>query len=105
VTAIATLLALFLFLGLVLVAYYSPNYLGEVPQDPQVDPATRLEQVKARNQAVLDGSDPGTKMSVGRATTEVLSHADRTKDEKHKYGQLPFPVEPKSPPPAEKKKP
>ena len=102
-TAIATLVGLFLFAGLVLFFRFSPNYLGEVPGEPTVDPATKLQAVKARNQAALDGTDPASRMSVGQATTEVLAHADRTKDDKHKFGRLPFPVEPKAAPPEEKK--
>jgi hypothetical protein len=102
-TAIATLLTLFLFFGLVLVVYNSPNYLGEVPAEPELDPATKLQNVKARNQAVLDGTDPATKMSAAKATADVIARTSRTKDDKHKYGTLPFPVAPKASPPAEKK--
>lgn len=102
-TAIATLVGLFLFVGLVLFAYFSPNYLGEPQIEPQVDPATKLQDVKARNRAALDGTDPATKMSVDRAAAEIVSHADRTKNDQHKFGKLPFPVEPKTSAPAEKK--
>jgi hypothetical protein len=102
-TAIATLVLLFLFAGLVLYFRFSPNYLGEVPTEPSIDPATKLEKVKARNRAALDGADPASKMSVENATKEVLANADRTKDDKHKFGKLPFPIEPKAAPPAEKK--
>jgi hypothetical protein len=102
-TAIATLVLLFLFAGLVLYFRFSPNYLGEVPAEPSVDPATKLEKVKVRNQAAIDGTDPASKMSVEQATKEVLENADRTKDDKHKFGKLPFPIEPKAAPPQEKK--
>jgi hypothetical protein len=105
-TAFATLAALFLFAGLVLVAYYSPNYLGGDRIDPKPDPVAKLTEVQARNRAALDGTDPGAKMPVSQATAEVLAHADKTKDEKSQYGRLPFPVEPKAAPaapPAEKK--
>ena len=101
-TAIAALVTLFLFAGLVLYFRFSPNYLGEVPAEPSVDPATKLEKVKARNQAALDGTDPASKMSVENAMKEVLANADQTKDDKHKFGKLPFPVEPKTAPPQEK---
>ncbi|MDB5309783.1 MAG: hypothetical protein JWO38_3985 [Gemmataceae bacterium] len=101
-TAIATLVTLFLFFGLVLVAYYSPNYLGDVKGEPKTDPATKLKEVQARNQAVLEGTDPSAKMSVGQATAEVLAHADKTKDGKNKYGHLPFPAEPKPAAPEKK---
>ncbi|MBX9623204.1 MAG: hypothetical protein K2X82_05265 [Gemmataceae bacterium] len=94
-TAAAALAGLFLFAGLVLVAYYSPNYLSG-PAEPKADPAAKLAEVRAKNQAVLDGADPGTKMPVGRATAEVLTFAEKAKDDKAKQGRLPFPVEPKA---------
>lgn len=93
-TAIATLLALFLFLGLVLIAYYSPNYLGEPKLESKADPATKLKEVQAKNQAVLDGTDPGVKMPVGKATAEMLAYTEKSKDEKNMQGRLPLPVEP-----------
>lgn len=101
-TALATLLALFLFFGLVLVAYFSPNYLGGNLPAPTSDPAAKLQDLKPRNQAAIDGTDPAAKMSVGRATAEILSAAEQSKDDKHKHGRLPFPVEPKTAPRAEK---
>lgn len=94
-TAVAALVGLFLFAGLVLVAYYSPNYLSG-PAEPKADPAAKLAEVRAKNQAVLDGADPATKMPVGRATAEVLAFVEKSKDEKAKQGRLPFPVEPKA---------
>jgi len=102
-TAAATLVALFLFSGLVLVAYHSPNYLGDRRAEPKADPVAKLQEVQARNRAALDGAAPGAKMGVSRATAEVLAHADATKDETYKYGRLPFPVEPKAAPVPEKK--
>jgi hypothetical protein len=99
-TVVATLATLFLFLGLVLVAYRSPNYLGESPADQKVDPVTKLNEVKARNQAVLDGNDPNVKMSASEAAGQLVTVAEKSKDETHKRGTLPFPVEPK---PADKK--
>lgn len=105
-TAIATLLGLFLFLGLVLIAYYSPNYLGETRIEPKADPVAKLKEVQARNQAVLDGADPSAKLSVEKSVAEVLASTEKTKDAKSKYGRLPFPVEVKATPapaPADKK--
>src|SRR4051812_46427059 len=94
-TAAATLLTLFLFAGLVWVAYHSPNYLGDVKiVEPKVDPATKLSEVRARNQAVLDGTDPGVKLPVGKAANELLGQAEKTRDKDHPHGTLPFPVEP-----------
>ena len=96
-TALATLVGLFLFVSLVLVAYYSPNYLGEPKAEPKTDPVTKLNEVRARNQAVLDGKDPGVKKSLAEATAEVLTYAE-------KNNRLPFPVE-KAPAKAEPKTP
>jgi len=105
-TVAATLVTLFLFFGLALVAYYSPSYLGDTRIEPKSDPASKLKEVQARNQAVLDGSDPAVKLSVGKATAEVLAHTEKTKDDKNRYGRLPFPIEPPAvpaPAPIEKK--
>ena len=107
-TAVGTLAALFLFVGLMLWAYQHPNYLGEYrPGPPAADPAQKLDDVRARNRAVLDGTDPTAKMSADKAAAEVLAHTEKTKDAKHKFGRLPFPAPPKdekAAPPAEKKK-
>ena len=102
-TAVATLVGLFLFLGLVLVAYYSPNYLGGGPGETKADPVAKLEEVRARNRAVLDGADSSAKLPVDRATVELLGHAAKTKDDANKYGRLPFPVPPPPAPDADKK--
>ena len=83
-TVLATLATLFLFLGLGLVAYRSPNYLGDRPAEPKADPVLKLNEVKARNQAVLDGTDPSVKMSVGEATSQLLTAAEQSKDEANK---------------------
>jgi hypothetical protein len=98
ITVGATLAVLFAFLGLMVLAYQSPNYLDEAKPDgePKADAATRLNEVRAKNQAILDGT--GSKMSAAAATAELL---DRVK----KDGKLPFPMpEPAAPPPAEPKK-
>ncbi|MBX9578688.1 MAG: hypothetical protein K2X87_00120 [Gemmataceae bacterium] len=97
VTALVALAGLFVFAGLVLVAYYSPHYF-DAPAEPKADPAAKLADVRAKNQAVLDGTDPTAKLSVGRATAEVLTFAEKAKDDKNKAGRLPFPVEPKASP-------
>jgi hypothetical protein len=86
-TVLATLGGFFLFLALVLVAYYSPNYLGEPKSEPKADPVGKLNEVRAKNQAVLDGKDPGVKLSLPEATAEVLGYAEKS-------NRLPFPVEP-----------
>ena len=102
-TALASLVGLFLFLGLVLVAYYSPNYLTGPAAEPKADPAAKLADVRAKNQAVLDGADPGVKLSADRATTELLAGVDKAKTDKAKLGRLPFPVEPPKAAPADGK--
>jgi hypothetical protein len=98
ITVGATLATLFAFLGLMVLAYKSPNYLDEPKEEgePKADAATRLNEVRAKNQAILDGT--GAKMSAAAVTAELL---DRVK----KDGKLPFPMpEPPSPPPTEPKK-
>src|SRR5262249_22491357 len=96
ITVGASLLTFFAFLGLMVLAYNSPNYLeskGEQKTEPKADPATKLEEIRSRNQAVLDGS--GAKMSVGAATGELLGKLKSEKD------RLPFPIP--EPPEAKKK--
>ncbi len=93
-TVLATLATLFLFAVLVVVAYYSPNYLGDVTSPSELDPATKSADVKARNQAVLDGLDPGVKMSVNEASARMAATADQSSDPANPRGRLPFPVEP-----------
>ena len=96
-TVLATVATLFVFVGLVLLAYRSPNYLGDTKVEPKADPAAKLTEVRAKNQAVLDGTDPTVKMSVGKATAELVTAAEAA-------GKLPFPVEPLPPPKAPEKK-
>ncbi len=99
ITVGATLATLFAFLALMLLAYNSPNYLDEKKDEtePKPDAATRLSEVRAKNQAILDGN--GAKMSVGVATAELLGKLKSEKD------HLPFPMpEPPAPPPVEPKK-
>src|ERR1051325_4898351 len=88
----ASLATFFAFLGLTLLAYHSPNYLSETPAEPKPDPAVKLGEVKAKNQALLDGN--GAKMSVAAATAELLGKLHSEKD------RLPFPAPEPPPPPA-----
>ena len=97
-TAALTVAILFVFLGLTLVAYNSPQYFDEKKDaaEPKSDPAAKLAEIRAKNQAILDGN--GAKMSVAQATAELL---DRAKQD----GKFPFPVEPPpQPAPVEPKK-
>jgi hypothetical protein len=97
-TVLATLATLFLFVALMMVAYKSPGYLNDAdqPAEPKLDPAAKLAEVRAKNQAILDGNPAtGTKMSVQHATAELLGKLKSDKD------TLPFPMpEPAPPPPA-----
>ena len=102
-TVLATVVALFLFVAQVLIAYRSPNYLGDVGVEPKADPATKRHDVEARNRAVLDGNDPGTKLSIGESASLLVATADSRKDDKNPRGYLPFPVEPKAKDSKEKK--
>jgi len=97
-TVVITLATLFAFLGLMVLAYKSPNYLDEATKvEPKPDPVARLNEVKAKNEAVLAGS--GAKMSVSVATSELLTKLKSEKD------TLPFPApEPPAPPAVEPKK-
>ncbi|WP_439623476.1 hypothetical protein [Gemmata sp.] len=91
VTVAATLATLFVFLGLMVLAYKSPNYLDGTRPEPKPDQEARLREVRARNDAVLAGS--GAKMSVPAATGELLGKLKSEKD------RLPFPA-PEPPQPA-----
>lgn len=97
VTVVASFATFFVFLGLMVLAYNSPNYLSETKAEPKVDPAARLGDVKARNQALLDGGG-GAKMSVPAATAELLGRLRSEKD------RLPFPAPEPAAPPADPKK-
>jgi hypothetical protein len=90
-TALATLATLFLFAGLVVVAYNSPNYLGEAKTEPKADPAAKLAEIRAKNQAALDGNDPKMKTPVAKAMAEIVTIAE-------KDDALPFPIEKKAEP-------
>ena len=92
-TVLATLATFFLFAGLVVVAYNSPNYLGETKTEPKADPSAKLAEVRAKNQAALDGNDPKMKTPLAKAMAEILTIAEKDK-------ALPFPIEKKAEPKA-----
>jgi hypothetical protein len=96
-TVIATLAALFLFLGVGIVVYRSPNYLGEAPAVRSSDAAEKLNAVQTRNQAVLDGTAPGVRMPMHEAAEKLSAEANMTKSATAKHGRVPFPIEPKIP--------
>ena len=100
ITVIATLITLFAFLGLSVLVYRSPNYLGEPKVEPKTDPAAKLEDIREKNQAVLEGRPgSGAKMSVPEATDKLLGKLKSEKD------TLPFPApEPPAPPEPKAKK-
>jgi hypothetical protein len=88
VTVAACLAMFFAFLGLCVLAYNSPNYLGDAKPvtEPKADPATRLDEIRAKNEAVLAGDKAsGAKMSVHEATEKLLAGVKGPKD------KLPFP--------------
>src|SRR5882724_4717716 len=97
ITVLATLATLFLFVALIAIAYNSPNYLSDTKPagEPKADPATKLAEIRSKNQAILDGNPTtDTKMSVNAATAELLGKLKGAKD------TLPFPMpEPPQPPP------
>ena len=99
VTAALTVATLFVFLGLMVLAYNSPNYLDAGKEkdaaEPKADPAAKLAEIRAKNRAALEGA--GGKMSASAATAELLDRA-------RKDGKLPFPVEPPAQPAADPKK-
>ncbi|MFO0822593.1 MAG: hypothetical protein U0792_05640 [Gemmataceae bacterium] len=96
VTAAATLAVLFLFLGVTVWVYRSPNYLDGPKPAPTLDPVAKLKESKAKNDAVLAGS--GARMSVSAATKELLPKLKSEQD------HLPFPAPEPPAPVAEPKK-
>ena len=96
-TALATLVAIFMFVGVVMFVYRSSNPLMESKRELDPDPIEKLHDVRARNRAVLDGSDPTVKMSIEQSTSAIMDRAAKSKDEHSPYGRLPFPVEPSKP--------
>jgi hypothetical protein len=91
-TVLATLLTLFLFMMLMLLAYYTPyaRHNDELLSD-KTDYETKLSEIRAKNQAILEGR-PGTdtRLSLQAAMDELMSKLHSEKD------VLPFP---KPPPP------
>jgi hypothetical protein len=92
VTVIATLAVLFAFLGLMVLAYRSPNAL-ETPrpattdakeEEPKLDAAAKLDEVKNRNDAALAGV--GAKMTRDEARRKLLATLKGPND------KLPFPT-------------
>jgi hypothetical protein len=91
VTVAATLGILFVFLGLMWLATRKENPL-EAPKpettggetEPKLDAAAKLDEVKARNQAALDGV--GAKMSLRDAHGKLLATLKGPND------KLPFPT-------------
>jgi hypothetical protein len=103
VTAIATLGVLFVFLGLVWLAAHRENPLAvpkpettDAKEEPKLDAAAKLKEVKARNAAALAGV--GAKMSRDEAHGKLLATLKGPND------KLPFPTpEPPVPAPPAKK--
>ncbi len=90
ITAATSLGILFTFLVLMVLAYRSPNYLDEYKTNPQPIERVKLDEMKARNQALLDGAN--AKMPVSTATAELLGQLKSETD------RLPFPIpEPAAP--------
>ncbi len=91
-TVLATVLALFLFAALVLLAYYSSYDRAQTRGsngEELVDPRFKLEELRAKNQAILEGRPgSGAKMPVAAAEAELLSRLPSETD------RLPFPRPP-----------
>jgi hypothetical protein len=105
ITVAVAVCILFVFLGLMWLATRKENPLEPPPAadakaEPMVDAAAKLDEVKARNQAALDGV--GAKMSLRDAHGVLLGKLKSPND------KLPFPTpEPPvapAPPPKDEKK-
>lgn len=96
-TALATLVALFMFVGIVMFVYRFSNPLMESKRELDPDPIEKMDDVRARSRAVLDGSDPTVKMSIEQSISAIMDRAAKSKDEHSPHGRLPFPVEPSKP--------
>ena len=93
VTAAATVGVLFVFLALVVLAYRSPSFLDQPKpeadakqEEPKPDPAARLAELNARNEAALNG--------VGGKTSLRAAHAELMGKLKAPTDKLPFPTPP-----------
>jgi hypothetical protein len=98
---LASLLTLFLFVALMLLAYYSPDAIAPPSGDDQetLDPARKLAEIKDKNQAILEGRpETGTQMSVDAAVEKLLNQLRSDKD------TMPFPKPLPLPPPDSKAK-
>lgn len=89
ITVGVAVVIMFVFLGLMWLAAQKGNPLEEPPAadakaEPKVDAAAKLDEVKARNQAALEGV--GAKMSLGAAHGTLLGQLKGPND------KLPFPT-------------
>ena len=97
VTVMGASIALLLYIVVVLVAYRSPNYLGQPRYEPSADtPMEKRNEALNRNRSVLVGLDPSVKMSNEKATFDLLVTIKESKNSKHEFGHLPFPVQPRT---------
>jgi hypothetical protein len=89
ITVGLAVVVMFVFLGLMWLATRKENPLEEPPAadakvEPQVDAAAKLDEVKARNQAALEGV--GAKMSLRDAHGKLLGTLKGPND------KMPFPT-------------
>jgi biopolymer transport protein ExbD len=100
-TVLASFLTLFLFMALMLLVYYSPSTVPPSTAEDQetLDPVSKLAEIKAKNQAILEGRpETGTQMSVDAAVEKLLNQLRSDKD------TMPFPKPLPLPPPDSKAK-
>ena len=96
-SALAAFASLFIFFALVHLVYNVPNPLDESRTEQRSAPTEKLDDVRLRNEALLNGTDPSVQMSTEQATAAILECAAKSKDAKTPHGRLPFPVEPRMP--------
>jgi hypothetical protein len=88
ITVGVSVVILFVFLGLMWLASQSANPLAQPAPDakaePKQDAAAKLDEVKGRNQAALEGV--GAKMSLGEAHGKLLGTLKGPND------KMPFPT-------------
>ncbi len=100
-TVLASVLTLFLFMALMLLVYYSSSAVTPSAPDDQepLDPGRKLAEIKAKNQAILEGRpETGTQMSVDAAFEKLLNQLRSETD------IMPFPKPLPLPPPDSKVK-